>query len=71
LLFLDNFLHGDFIMSKVKSLITSRRFWVAVVGLVSVVASDTMGIELNQEQLIGVVTIVVAWVIGDTVRETE
>ena len=58
-------------MSKVKSLITSRRFWVAVVGLVSVVASDTMGIELNQEQLIGVVTIVVAWVIGDTVRETE
>tara|TARA_R110000744_G_scaffold249646_2_gene365896 strand:+ start:123 stop:299 length:177 start_codon:yes stop_codon:yes gene_type:complete len=58
-------------MSKVKALITSRRFWVAVVGLVSVVASDTMGIELNQEQLIGVVTIVVAWVIGDTVRETK
>ena len=58
-------------MSKVKALITSRRFWVAVVGLVSVVASDTMGIELDQEQLIGVVTIVVAWVIGDTVRETK
>jgi len=27
--------------------------------------------ELNQEQLIGVCTIVVAWVIGDTVRETK
>lgn len=58
-------------MDKVKSLIASRRFWVAAVGLVSVVASETMGVELNQEQLIGVVTIVVAWVIGDTIRETK
>ena len=58
------------IMSKVKSLLKSRRFWVSAVGLVSVVASETLGIDLNQEQIIGVVTIVVAWVIGDTVRET-
>ena len=47
-------------MSKVKSLLGSRRFWVSAVGLVSVVASETLGIELNQEQIIGVVTIVVA-----------
>ena len=58
-------------MSKVKSLLTSRRFWVSAVGLASVVASETLGIELNQEQIIGVVTIVVAWGIGDTVRETK
>jgi len=57
-------------MDKVKSLLKSRRFWVAAIGLVSVVASETLGIELNQDQLIGVVTIVVAWVIGDTIRET-
>jgi len=59
------------IMGKWKSLLTSRRFWVSAVGLASVVASEALGIELNQEQLIGVVTIVVAWVIGDTVRETK
>lgn len=58
-------------MSKVKSLLGSRRFWVSAVGLASVVASETLGIELNQEQIIGVVTIVVAWVIGDTMRETK
>jgi len=58
-------------MGKWKSLLTSRRFWVSAVGLASVIASEALGIELNQEQLIGVVTIVVAWVIGDTVRETK
>jgi uncharacterized membrane protein len=58
-------------MNKWKSLLTSRRFWVSTVGLVSVVASEALGVELNQEQLIGIVTIVVAWVIGDTVRETK
>lgn len=57
-------------MSKWKSLATSRRFWVSAIGLSAVLASETMGVELNQDQLLGVVTIVVAWVIGDTVRET-
>ena len=60
-----------FIMSKWKSLLTSRRFWVSAVGLAAVAASDVFGIELNQEQMVGIVTIVVAWVIGDTVRETK
>jgi len=58
-------------MNKWKSLLASRRFWVSTVGLVSVVASEALGVELNQEQLIGIVTIVVTWVIGDTVRETK
>lgn len=58
-------------MTKVKSLLVSRRFWVSAVGLASVVASDLLNVQLNQDQIIGVVTIVVAWVIGDTVRETK
>ena len=58
-------------MDKLKGLVKSRRFWASAVGLVAVVASDAFGVELNQEQLLGVVTIVVAWVIGDTVRETK
>jgi len=56
---------------KIKSLLASRRFWVSAVGLVAVVASETVGIELDQTQLVSVATIVVAWVIGDTVRETS
>lgn len=58
-------------MTKWKSLLTSRRFWVSAVGLAAVCASDVFGVELNQEQMVGIVTIVVAWVIGDTVRETK
>ena len=58
-------------MSKWKSLLTSRRFWVSAVGLVAVCASDLFGVNLNQEQMVGVITIVIAWVIGDTVRETK
>lgn len=58
-------------MEKWKSLLTSRRFWVSAVALASIVASEAFGITLNQEQLVGFVTIVVAWVIGDTIRETK
>ncbi len=55
---------------KLKSLITSRRFWVSAVGLAAVCSSELFGITLDTEQIVGVATIVVAWVIGDTVRET-
>tara|TARA_R110000824_G_scaffold808_1_gene4927 strand:+ start:10629 stop:10808 length:180 start_codon:yes stop_codon:yes gene_type:complete len=55
---------------KIKALLTSRRFWVSAMGLIAIVTSETIGIELDQTQLVSVATIVVAWVIGDTVRET-
>lgn len=58
-------------MGKLKALAISRRFWVSAVGLVAVVASETMGVELDTEQIVGVVAIVVAWVAGDTLRETK
>ena len=56
---------------KLKALVTSRRFWAAGIGLVAVIAADVFGTELNQEQLLGITTIVVAWIVGDTVRETK
>ena len=59
------------LMQKVKSLLSSRRFWVSAVGLAGVCSSELFGIELDVEQIVGVVTIVVAWVIGDTLRVTE
>ena len=56
---------------KLKSLFTSRRFWVAGIGLVTVVSSELFGIHLDHDQLMSVAGIVVAWVIGDTIRETK
>mgnify|MGYP003147245808 FL=1 len=55
---------------KFKSLLGSRRFWVSAVGLAAVCSSELFGIQLDTEQIVGIATIVVAWVIGDTVRET-
>lgn len=57
-------------MDKVKSLLSSRRFWVAAVGLTAVISSEVFNVELNTEQILGVTSIVVAWIIGDTVRAT-
>jgi hypothetical protein len=59
------------IVQKVKSLLSSRRFWVSAVGLVGVCSSELFDVTLDVEQIVGVVTIVVAWVIGDTLRVTE
>ncbi len=56
--------------NKVQSLLTSRRFWVAAAGLAAVVSEDIFGVILDTEQLVAVSTIVVAWIIGDTVRKT-
>lgn len=57
--------------NKLSALLKSRRFWVAAAGLAAVVSSDVFGVELNTEQLVSVASIVVAWIIGDTVRETK
>ncbi|NVM35812.1 MAG: hypothetical protein HWN81_09465 [Candidatus Lokiarchaeota archaeon] len=48
----------------------SRRFWAAGIGLVAVVASEAFGVELDTEHLLSIVSIVIAWIVGDTVRET-
>lgn len=58
-------------MSKVKSLFRSRRFWASAVGLAAIVSSEVFGYEMNVEQVVGVVSIVIAWVVGDTLRETK
>ena len=58
-------------MLKIKSLLASRRFWVSAIGLIAVCSSELLGMEINQAQMIGIATIIAAWVIGDTVRETN
>ena len=58
-------------MEKVKSLLTSRRFWVAAIGLATVVSSELFGVTLDHDQLLSVTGIVIAWIVGDTIRETK
>jgi len=54
-------------MSKFQSLFGSRRFWVAVGGVVFVVF-DVFGIGLSPEQVNHVVLLGGAWIVGDSLR---
>ena len=57
-------------MTKVKALLQSRRWWVAVAaGLVA--ASDQLGLALNPDTVQGVVVLAGSWIVGDSLRVTE
>ena len=53
--------------SKMQSLLGSRRFWVAVGGVVFVLF-DGLGIGLSAEQVNHVVLLGGAWIVGDSLR---
>lgn len=56
-------------VDKLKTLVKSRRFWVAVGGVVTVLLQDTIGIP--EETASSVVAIGIAWIVGDSLRATE
>lgn len=58
-------------MVKVESLLKSRRFWMAVAGLVVAVGNDGVGLNLTEDQVTFVVTMLASWIVGDSVRKTE
>tara|TARA_R110002020_G_scaffold217969_2_gene425764 strand:+ start:966 stop:1142 length:177 start_codon:yes stop_codon:yes gene_type:complete len=57
-------------LNKIKTLVNSRRFWVAVGGVVFVV-TDGVGLPLTAENINHVVLIAGAWIVGDSLRTTE
>ena len=54
-------------ISKLSGLFSSRRFWVAVGGVVFVVF-DVFGIGLSPEQVNHVVLLGGAWIVGASLR---
>ena len=56
-------------VDKLKTLVKSRRFWVAVGGVVTVLLQDTIGIP--EETANSVVAIGIAWIVGYSLRTTE
>ena len=56
-------------VDTLKTLVKSRRFWVAVGGVVTVLLQDTIGIP--EETANSVVAIGIAWIVGDSLRTTE
>lgn len=58
-------------MIKTQALLQSRRFWVAVSGLVVAIGNDGLGLNLSQDTVDLVVMALSAWVVGDSLRKTE
>ena len=53
-------------------MVASRRFWVAVAGMVVVCADTLFGAgTVNPETITNVVLIAGAWIVGDSLRATE
>ena len=54
---------------KLKAMFSSRRFCVAVGGIVTIALQDILGIP--DETAVTIVTMGIAWIVGDSVRGTE
>ena len=57
-------------MEKLKNLVNSRRFWVAVAGVV-VAVSDALGLGLSAEMVTNLVVIGASWIVGESLRSSE
>ena len=58
--------------AKINSLFKSRRFWVAVAGVV-VVSSETVraNIGITADQTPNIVLVLGSWIVGDSIRTTS
>lgn len=56
--------------TKLDTMMRSRRFWMAVAGVV-VVFSDNFGWELDIDTVNNAVLIIGSWIVGDSLRKTE
>jgi len=55
-------------MSKIKSLLSSRRFLMAVAGVLAISLNTVLG--MDESQVLAMAGIIVAWILGDSHRPT-
>ena len=56
---------------KIKGLLQSRRFWVAVSGVVTVVTQSLGLTTLSADQVQYIIILAASWIVGDSIRTTE
>ena len=47
----------------------SKRFWLAIAGVVTVVLNDKL--PISEDQIQQLVLMLAAWILGDSLRETK
>lgn len=58
-------------MTKLKALMSSRRFILLLAGLIVAFAHDQFNVEISEEQANVVAMLVASWILGDSLRETK
>ena len=57
-------------MEKLKNLVKSRRFWVAIAGVV-IAVSDALGLGLSPEIVTILVVVGASWIVGESLRSSD
>ena len=57
-------------MEKLKNLVKSRRFWVAIAGVV-IAVSDAIGLGLSPEMVTNLVVVGASWIVGESLRSSD
>ena len=57
-------------MEKIKNLVKSRRFWVAIAGVV-IAVSDALGLGLSPEMVTNLVVVGASWIVGESLRSSD
>lgn len=52
-----------------QSLIQSKRFWVSIAGLAVILLGDKL--PFNEQQITDIVMVIGAWIVGDSLRQTD
>ena len=56
---------------KITALFNSRRFWLAVAGVVHVATQHFGFTELSEQDSQHFVTVIVGWIVGDSINKTK
>ena len=57
-------------MEKLKNLVKSRRFLVAIAGVV-IAVSDALGLGLSPEMVTNLVVVGASWIVGESLRSSD
>jgi len=55
--------------NKIKALLNSRRFWVAVFGVLGIVIQDIIPF-IDESQITAISNIMIGWIVGDSIYKT-
>lgn len=61
----------ELLWAKLLALFISRRFWLSLATVIALIIKEVVGLEIDLETIAGFVGVVIAWIVGDSIKTTE